>query len=68
DDKWATNLAAARQYHAREGHLAVPRHHTEQLHDGTEIKLGQWLSNTRRRATRLTPQRRNDLDQLGVKW
>ncbi|MFE1444681.1 Helicase associated domain protein, partial [Streptomyces sp. NPDC058739] len=31
DDKWATNLAAARQYHAREGHLAVPRHHTEQL-------------------------------------
>ncbi|MET9736381.1 Helicase associated domain protein [Streptomyces sp. NPDC006458] len=68
DDKWATNLTAAHQYHAREGHLAVPRHHTERLQDGTEIKLGGWLSNTRRRANTLTPQRRADLNALGMKW
>ncbi|MET9658615.1 helicase associated domain-containing protein [Streptomyces sp. NPDC006510] len=27
DAKWAANLAAARQFHAREGHLRVPRKH-----------------------------------------
>ncbi len=29
DDKWMLNLAAARRFHAREGHLQVPRKHTE---------------------------------------
>ncbi|MGW6404133.1 helicase associated domain-containing protein [Streptomyces sp. NPDC055134] len=29
DDKWNLNLAAARRFHAREGHLQVPRKHTE---------------------------------------
>ncbi|WP_405708012.1 MULTISPECIES: helicase associated domain-containing protein [unclassified Streptomyces] len=29
DAKWAVNLAAARQFHAREGHLRVPRKHAE---------------------------------------
>ncbi|WP_424863827.1 hypothetical protein [Streptomyces sp. MMS24-I29] len=31
DAKWAANLAAARQFHAREGHLKVPRKHIEHL-------------------------------------
>ncbi|MFF3787487.1 helicase associated domain-containing protein [Streptomyces sp. NPDC001933] len=31
DDMWAVNLAAARQFHAREGHLRVPRKHVEEL-------------------------------------
>ncbi|MFF0205917.1 Helicase associated domain protein [Streptomyces sp. NPDC005017] len=68
DAKWATNLAAAQQYHAREGHLVVPRHHVEHLDDGTEIKLGGWLSNARRRAAKLTEQRRGDLNAIGMKW
>ncbi|MFI1177485.1 DEAD/DEAH box helicase [Streptomyces melanogenes] len=88
DDKWATNLAAARQYHAREGHLNVPRKHIERLkrperpktshapagaYAGTvepvvEVKLGTFLDNTRRRADRLTPRRRADLDHLGMRW
>ncbi|SCF56421.1 hypothetical protein GA0115254_10041, partial [Streptomyces sp. Ncost-T10-10d] len=34
DDMWALNLAAARQFHAREGYLRVPRKHVEHL-DGT---------------------------------
>ncbi|MFF4355015.1 Helicase associated domain protein [Streptomyces sp. NPDC001530] len=68
DDKWAANLTAARQYHAREGHLRVPRKHVERLDDGTEVKLGTWLDNTRRRATKLPPQRRYELNQLGMRW
>ncbi|MFJ8613587.1 helicase associated domain-containing protein [Streptomyces sp. NPDC093675] len=66
-DRWATNLAAAQQFHAREGHLTVPRKHVEEV-DGTTVRLGSFLDNTRRRATKLTEQRRADLDQLGMRW
>ncbi|MEU4351840.1 helicase associated domain-containing protein [Streptomyces sp. NPDC023838] len=31
DDKWTLNLSAARQYHAREGHLNAPRKHVERV-------------------------------------
>ncbi|MEL5960849.1 Helicase associated domain protein [Streptomyces sp. CLV115] len=81
DDMWALNLAAARQYHAREGHLRVPRKHIEQVDteaglagrqtgtDGVvEVKLGTWLDNVRKRADRLTEQRRTDLNHLGMRW
>ncbi|WP_406500084.1 helicase associated domain-containing protein [Streptomyces sp. NBC_00846] len=82
---WAVNLAAARQFHAREGHLRVPRKHTEHLEGAAEgiagpgsrqagagepvgVKLGAWLDNVRKRADRLTGQRRADLDALGMRW
>ncbi|MGW5498969.1 helicase associated domain-containing protein, partial [Streptomyces olivaceoviridis] len=71
DDKWALNLRAAQQFHAREGHLRPARKHLERLYvDGVEvdIKLGTWLDNTRRRADKLTPDRRAELDQLGMRW
>ncbi|MER5370868.1 helicase associated domain-containing protein [Streptomyces sp. NPDC002722] len=80
DDMWALNLAAARQFHAREGHLRVPRKHTEHLEagalpgrqNGTDepmvVKLGTWLDNTRKRAAKLPEQRRADLDALGMRW
>ncbi|WP_329404385.1 DEAD/DEAH box helicase [Streptomyces melanogenes] len=84
DDKWALNLTAARQYHAREGHLNVPRKHIERLKrpepghgptgpqaggDGpVEVKLGTFLDNTRRRAAKLPTQRRAELDALGMRW
>ncbi|MGY3061515.1 hypothetical protein ACVWZD_005813 [Streptomyces sp. TE3672] len=81
DTKWAANLAAARQFHAREGHLRVPRKHIEQQEaengpagrqggvDGTVVvKLGMWLDNVRKRAAKLPEQRRTDLDQLGMRW
>ncbi|MEU9898616.1 Helicase associated domain protein [Streptomyces phaeochromogenes] len=67
-DRWATHLAAARQFHTREGHLNVPRKHLEHMEDGTEVKLGGWLDNTRRRATKLAPERRAELDELGMRW
>ncbi|MFF3467488.1 helicase associated domain-containing protein [Streptomyces sp. NPDC002619] len=73
-DRWAVNLAAARQFHAREGHLVVPRKHVEMIatgeDDGLEeaVKLGAFLDNTRRRASKLAEQRRADLDALGMRW
>ncbi|MEU0602207.1 helicase associated domain-containing protein [Streptomyces sp. NPDC006393] len=64
---WARNLAAARQFHAREGHLTVPRKHIEDV-NGDLVGLGQFVNNARRRAATLNPQRRADLDQLGMRW
>ncbi|MFD9659776.1 DEAD/DEAH box helicase [Streptomyces mirabilis] len=66
-DRWAGHLAAARQFHAREGHLNVPRKHVEDV-GGVPVKLGGFLDNTRRRAARLTPERRAELDALGMRW
>ncbi|MEV7857074.1 Helicase associated domain protein [Streptomyces sp. NPDC088183] len=81
DAKWAVNLAAARQFHAREGHLRVPRKHVEQVAVGeglsgrqggadgpVVVKLGMWLDNVRKRSGKLPEQRRTDLDQLGMRW
>ncbi|WP_393096782.1 helicase associated domain-containing protein [Streptomyces sp. LN325] len=67
DDRWAANLAAARQFHAREGHLRVPRKAVEDI-AGEQIKLGAFLDNTRRRAAKLSEQRRAELDELGMRW
>jgi Predicted helicase len=71
-DRWATHLAAARQFHAREGHLHVGRKHVEEIAgEGGEVaslRLGGWLDNTRRRAAKLTPERRAELDELGMRW
>ncbi|MFB8137972.1 DEAD/DEAH box helicase [Streptomyces mirabilis] len=66
-DRWATHLAAARQFHAREGHLNAPRKHVEDV-GGVPVKLGGFLDNTRRRADKLTPERHAELDALGMRW
>ncbi|MFK4150301.1 helicase associated domain-containing protein [Streptomyces sp. NPDC004065] len=63
----ARNIAAARQFHAREGHLRVPRQHVETV-DGEPVGLGQFVNNARRRAATLSAQRRADLDELGMRW
>ena len=76
DERWVTHLTAARQFHMREGHLRVPRKHVETVRmgrdgeDGQEavVRLGAWIDNTRRRAAKLSPQRRADLDALGMRW
>ncbi|WP_369243600.1 helicase associated domain-containing protein [Streptomyces sp. R41] len=76
DDRWAANLAAARQFRAREGHLRPARKHLETITVGVggdggqevAVRLGAWLDNTRRRAAKLSPERRADLDALGTRW
>ncbi|MFE5030162.1 helicase associated domain-containing protein, partial [Streptomyces sp. NPDC056656] len=83
DDKWNLNLTAARRFHEREGHLQVPRKHVEVVPvaeagrstvgaalegDSVPVALGMFLANTRRRANKLTKQRRMDLDALDMRW
>nr|WP_261400314.1 helicase associated domain-containing protein [Streptomyces sp. CBG31] len=60
-------LAAARAFHQREGHLEVPQRHVEDL-DGEPVRLGQWISNTRRRKEHLPTDRIRALDVLGMRW
>ncbi|WAU78421.1 helicase associated domain-containing protein (plasmid) [Streptomyces sp. Qhu-G9] len=75
DERWNTNLAAARQFRDREGHLRPARKHVEMINvggggegDQEAVKLGAWLDNTRRRAAKLSPDRRAALDVLGMRW
>ncbi|GAA4561168.1 DEAD/DEAH box helicase [Streptomyces collinus] len=59
-------LAAARSFLEREGHLDVPQRHIETFDDGDPVRLGQWLSNVRRRRSALSSQRRAALAELGL--
>ncbi|MFF9352782.1 helicase associated domain-containing protein [Streptomyces sp. NPDC014734] len=64
-DKGAAALA---QYKARTGSVKVPRAHVEQLPDGTEVKLGVFLSNTKSRRAKLTVDKLATLAGLGLEW
>ncbi|WUH88735.1 helicase associated domain-containing protein [Streptomyces sp. NBC_00433] len=74
NDEWALNISgAAKEFHAREGSLqTVPRKAVVQLSepDGrqTTVKLGLFIGNCRRRADKLTSERRAELDALGMRW
>ncbi|MFF1594793.1 Helicase associated domain protein [Streptomyces sp. NPDC058286] len=61
-------ITALEQYKTREGHLTVPRGHVERLEDGTEVKLGVFLSNTKSRRAKLTPDKLTALANLGLHW
>ncbi|MEV4975403.1 DEAD/DEAH box helicase [Streptomyces scopuliridis] len=66
-------LAALAQWVEREGQRPVPRGHAEKISvDGeTEpvaVKLGVWISNTRARRDKLTPEQLDALRRLGVQW
>ncbi|MFJ7048635.1 helicase associated domain-containing protein, partial [Streptomyces sp. NPDC101112] len=80
-DKWAINLAAAKQFYEREGHLRVPRKHVETIIIGgdgkggsgknqeeRELKLGAWIGNQRSRAATLAPERVEQLSAIGMRW
>ncbi|WP_245939181.1 helicase associated domain-containing protein [Actinacidiphila glaucinigra] len=64
---WASNLAAARQYAERGGHLDVPRSHVETI-DGTAHTLGIFIANQRARRAGLAPERVAELTALGMRW
>ncbi|MET7978729.1 Helicase associated domain protein [Streptomyces mirabilis] len=61
-------VAALAQYKARTGSVTVPRGHVEALPDGTEVKLGVFLSNTKTRRAKLTPDKLAALAALGLEW
>ncbi|MFF9627247.1 Helicase associated domain protein [Streptomyces griseosporeus] len=62
-------LTALTQWVEREGaHRSVPRKAIEVLPDGTETRLGVWLSNTKSRRDRLDAKQRAALAELGIDW
>ncbi|MCY0924413.1 helicase associated domain-containing protein [Streptomyces sp. H27-G5] len=61
-------VEALAQYAAPEGHVIVPRAHTEVLPGRTAVRLGLWLSNTRSRRDGLSAEQRERLADLGIDW
>ncbi|TSB32094.1 helicase [Streptomyces benahoarensis] len=61
-------VAALAQYKDREGHLTVPRAHVERLEDGSEVKLGVFLSNSKSRRAKLHADRLAALAALALEW
>ncbi|MER5371428.1 helicase associated domain-containing protein [Streptomyces sp. NPDC002722] len=71
-----TDRAARAEPDEREGHLRVPRRHTERITTGNDsqdqeeqdLKLGSWTSNQRGRATTLSPERKKQPSEIGMRW
>lgn len=61
-------VAALAQYKARTGSVTVSRGHVERLEDGTEVKLGVFLSNSKTRRAKLTADKLAALAGLGLEW
>ncbi|KOU76282.1 helicase [Streptomyces sp. MMG1533] len=61
-------IEALVQYKTREGHLTVPRGHVERLDDGSEVRLGVWLTNTKTRRAKLSADKLQALADLGLEW
>ncbi|MFD7108428.1 DEAD/DEAH box helicase [Streptomyces celluloflavus] len=61
-------VAALEQYKTRTGSVTVPRGHVEALPDGSEVKLGVFLSNNRSRRAKLTTDKLQALAVLGLEW
>ncbi|MFC9504785.1 Helicase associated domain protein [Streptomyces sp. NPDC057002] len=62
-------VAALAQYKARTGSVGpVSRSHTEVLPDGTQVKLGVFLSNSKSRRAKLTADKLQQLAALGLEW
>jgi hypothetical protein len=64
---WADNLAAARQYQEREGHLNVPRRHVETVGESSSA-LGVFIASCRARKAALAPERVEELSAIGMRW
>ncbi|MFC9916542.1 hypothetical protein, partial [Streptomyces sp. NPDC127197] len=67
-------LLSTNQQHTRPAttpHTNKPpskRQHVEVLPDGTEVKLGVFLSNTKSRRAKLTADKLQQLADLGLEW
>ncbi|WP_331751530.1 Helicase associated domain protein (plasmid) [Streptomyces sp. NBC_00715] len=61
-------VAALAQYRARTGSLTVSRGHVETLPDGSEVKLGVFLSNSKTRRAKLSADKLAALAALGLDW
>ncbi|MGW6739304.1 Helicase associated domain protein [Streptomyces sp. NPDC055025] len=65
-------LAHAAEFLDREGHLDVPRRHTEpappRYTDTPAFALGQWIHQCRKHPEALTPEQRSALEALRMVW
>jgi superfamily II DNA or RNA helicase len=62
-DAWEEGIAALMTFKAREGHCRVPSLHCE----GT-FRLGQWVGDLRKRKDKVSPERRQQLDDIDFVW
>ncbi|MFE6128711.1 hypothetical protein ACFQ6Q_10630 [Streptomyces sp. NPDC056437] len=53
---------------ARTGSVTVARGHEERLENGTEVRLGVFLSISKVRRTGLTVDQHHQLAHLGLEW
>ncbi|MET8682225.1 Helicase associated domain protein [Streptomyces sp. NPDC004647] len=67
-DAFTRGITALKHFKDRTGHVHVPRAHVEPLPDGTPIRLGIWLSNTKTRRASLAAERITMLRELGIEW
>ena len=65
-EKGVAALAAVQA--ARTGSVTVPRAHVEALPDGSEVKLGVFLSDSKSRRAKLTVDKFAALADLGLEW
>ncbi|WP_329293397.1 helicase associated domain-containing protein [Streptomyces sp. NBC_01455] len=63
-----TGVAALAQYKAHTGSVTVPRRHVETLPDGTQVRLGVFLSKSKSRRATLTADKLAALAALGLNW
>ena len=63
DVDWEQGCHYLAIYSKREGHCQVPYGHIE---DG--FRVGQWVSDRRREKDRMSPERRQQLDEFGFVW
>ena len=63
EDKWDEGFYHLGVFMKRERHSAVPTRHLEKGYP-----LGQWVSNQRKRADRVSKDHRQRLDKLGFVW
>ncbi|MFC9185122.1 Helicase associated domain protein [Streptomyces globisporus] len=61
-------IAALAQYAARERTVVVARSWSEEMPDGTSVRLGVWLSNVKSRRATLTGEQLQRLAGLGLEW
>jgi len=61
-------VRALAQYKRRTGSVTIPRAHVERLEDGSEVRLGVFLSNTKSRRAKLTADKVQQLADLGLAW
>ena len=68
--RWASKYEYARAYYEKHGHLLIPRSEVIVLEDGTEVKIGHWISNQRTKYKNggLPKGQIADLEAIGMVW